>query len=84
MMGRPSSKVLSQLDVDGTEVKDAKQVRDQFDSHFTRNPKSMHDSIPSPNVNFEISFNSSSMYLWHTTDSEVLAATKNLKKWQDK
>ena len=32
------------------------------------------------NVNNEIPSNNSSMYLWHTTESEVLAAAKNLKK----
>ena len=79
-MGRSSSKVLSHLDVDGIEVTDAKQVCDKFNSHFTMNPKSIHDSIPSPNVNFQIPSNNSSRYLRHSTEREVLAATENLKK----
>ena len=80
MMGRTSSKMLSHLDVDGIEVTGVKQICGKFNSQFTMNPKSLLDSLPSPNVIIEFPSNNSSMYLCHAIESEVLTATKNLKK----
>ena len=64
----------------GIEVTNVRQICDKFNSHFTMNPKSIHDFNPSPKVNFELTCNSNSMYLPQTTESEVLAETKNLKE----
>ena len=47
------------------------------------NSKSINGSIPSPEEKFELPSNCSSMYLWNTFESEVLAATDNLKKKAD-
>ena len=47
VLGRSSSKVLSHLEVDGTEVTDTKHICEKLNSHFTLNPKSIQDSIPS-------------------------------------
>ena len=52
VIGKSSSIVLSHLDIAGTEVTDVKQLCDKFNSHFTMNSKSVHDSIPSYNANF--------------------------------
>ena len=66
--------------MDVTEVTYERQIYNNFNYHFTISSKSIHGSILSPNINFGFPSNNSSVFLWHTAESDVLAATKNIKK----